>query len=190
MPQKESRETALAAARKLLIEQGPQAVTLKAVASAVGRTHANVLHHFGSALGLQTALASSLGEQITSKIMEAVLSVRRGETAPSAIVDLTFDAFAKEGLGPLSSWMVLTGNTDALKPILKAIHAMVDELTDPGHPSVPQITLSLTLMALGDALLGEHVADELSVPRESARQFALAQLLALSGPDYGKPVAA
>ena len=72
----------------------------------------------------------------------------------------------------------------------KIIHIHHDELTDPGHPSVPQITLSLTLMALGDALLGEHVADELSVPRESARQFALAQLLALSGPDYGKPVAA
>lgn len=190
LPQKESRETALAAARKLLIEQGPQAVTLKAVASAVGRTHANVLHHFGSAHGLQTALASSLGEQITRKIMEAVLSVRRGETTPDAIVDLTFDAFEREGLAPLSSWMVLTGNVDALKPILQAIHAMVDELTDPGHTAVPQITLSLTLMALGNALLGGPVTEELGMPRDSARQFALAQLLALSGQDYGKPVMA
>ena len=43
-----SRQAALEAARELLIETGPQAVTLKAVAARVGRTHANLLHHFGS----------------------------------------------------------------------------------------------------------------------------------------------
>ena len=56
----ESRATALEAARRLLIEQGPQAVTLKAVAAEIGRTHANLLHHFGSAAGLQAELARSL----------------------------------------------------------------------------------------------------------------------------------
>ena len=47
----ESRAAALEAARRLLIEHGPQAVTLKAVAAAIGKTHANLLHHFGSAAG-------------------------------------------------------------------------------------------------------------------------------------------
>lgn len=49
----ESRSVALEAARLILIEMGPQAVTLKAVASRIDRTHANLLHHFGSAAGLQ-----------------------------------------------------------------------------------------------------------------------------------------
>ncbi|HEU4820606.1 MAG TPA: TetR family transcriptional regulator, partial [Qipengyuania sp.] len=44
----ESRLAALEAARVLLIEAGPQAVTLKAVAGRIERTHANLLHHFGS----------------------------------------------------------------------------------------------------------------------------------------------
>ena len=44
-----SRQLALEAAADLLIESGPQAVTLKAVAGRIGRTHANLLHHFGSA---------------------------------------------------------------------------------------------------------------------------------------------
>jgi AcrR family transcriptional regulator len=48
-----SREAALEAAKTLLIEAGPQAVTLKAVAARIDRTHANLLHHFGSAAGLQ-----------------------------------------------------------------------------------------------------------------------------------------
>jgi AcrR family transcriptional regulator len=58
----ESREAALEAARELLLETGPQAVTLKAVAARIGRTHANLLHHFGSAAGLQKALVASLAE--------------------------------------------------------------------------------------------------------------------------------
>ena len=49
----ESRAAAIEAARRLLIHSGPQAVTLKAVAAEVGKTHANLLHHFGSAAGLQ-----------------------------------------------------------------------------------------------------------------------------------------
>ena len=58
----ESRSVALEAARQILIEMGPQAVTLKAVASRIDRTHANLLHHFGSAAGLQKALAAYLAE--------------------------------------------------------------------------------------------------------------------------------
>ena len=63
LSQQESRSAALEAARRLLLEQGPQAVTLKAVAAEIGRTHANLLHHFGSAAGLQAELARSIGAQ-------------------------------------------------------------------------------------------------------------------------------
>ena len=64
----QSRRAAMEAARALLIEAGPQAVTLKAVASRIDRTHANLLHHFGSAAGLQKALAAHLAETITASI--------------------------------------------------------------------------------------------------------------------------
>jgi AcrR family transcriptional regulator len=61
----ESRSQALDAARRLLIDQGPQAVTLKAVSAEIGKTHANLLHHFGSAAGLQAELARSISDQVT-----------------------------------------------------------------------------------------------------------------------------
>ena len=60
MTPEESRSAALSAARELLVEVGPQAVTLKAVGARIGRTHANLLHHFGSAEGLQKALIEDL----------------------------------------------------------------------------------------------------------------------------------
>ncbi|MBD3814701.1 MAG: helix-turn-helix transcriptional regulator, partial [Betaproteobacteria bacterium] len=74
----ESRTAALEAARNLLIEAGPQSVTLKAVAARVGRTHANLLHHFGSASGLQKALARHLAQTVCQTIAEAVRATRAG----------------------------------------------------------------------------------------------------------------
>ncbi|HEX4862056.1 MAG TPA: helix-turn-helix domain-containing protein, partial [Rhizomicrobium sp.] len=45
----EARGEMLASARRLLVERGPDAVTLKAVADDLGMSHTNVLHHFGTA---------------------------------------------------------------------------------------------------------------------------------------------
>lgn len=175
-----SRAAALNAARDLLIEAGPQAVTLKAVASRIGRTHANLLHHFGSAAGLQKALIESLAESVTAEIGAAVLRARAGDHDPREVVDLTFDAFDRGGAGALASWMLLSGNEDALDPILEAIHRLVDELGDEHGGSMPihEQTLSLVLTALGDALLGGPMANALGLPREKAREIAASQLRA------------
>ena len=126
----ESRDAALDAARALLVEFGPQAVTLKAVAARIGRTHANLLHHFGSAAGLQQALIERMAAFITTTIRDTVFRQRAGEHNPREVVDLAFDAFDTGGAGALASWMILSGNEDALDPILKAIHDLVDELRE------------------------------------------------------------
>jgi AcrR family transcriptional regulator len=178
----ESREAALQAARALLVEVGPQAVTLKAVASRIGRTHANLLHHFGSADGLQKALIASMARHIVGTIKSAVLRARERED-PAEVVDLTFDAFGKNGAGALASWMILSGNEDALDPILDAIHDLVDELAQDSDPAMPirEETLQLVLMALGDALLGAPMARALGLPRDKARELARIMLLADRG---------
>jgi AcrR family transcriptional regulator len=170
----------LDAARSLLIDDGPQAVTLKAVAGKIGRTHANLLHHFGSAAGLQRALAERMAADITETIGQAVLAARSGKSDPRAIVDLTFDAFGREGAGALASWVILTGHTEVLDPVLDAIHGLVDRLGEQfGAPRfIAENTLSLVLAALGHALLGEKMAAALALPAECAREMALRQLLA------------
>ncbi|QIG79845.1 TetR/AcrR family transcriptional regulator [Stakelama tenebrarum] len=181
LSQEESRDAALEAARALLIEAGPQAVTLKAVAARIGRTHANLLHHFGSAAGLQKALAENIGESVTARVGEAILSARDGDRNPREVVDLTFDAFDKQGAGALASWMILSGNRDALDPILDSIHRLVDMIAaDHQHDgeALQRETLHLVLMALGDALLGAPMADALGLPRGTARELATEALLA------------
>lgn len=173
----ESRIAALDAARALLIEAGPQAVTLKAVAARIGRTHANLLHHFGSAAGLQKDLARHLAQAICTTIRDAVIASRSGIGCPRNVVDLTFDAFDKEGAGALASWMLLTGNEDALDPIVDAVHDLVVELDDFGSDAQRGNTLALTLMALGDALMGGPLSQALALPRTAARDRAEQMLI-------------
>jgi AcrR family transcriptional regulator len=175
----ESRAAAIAAARDLLLEAGPQAVTLKAVADRIGRTHANVLHHFGSAAGLQSELARSISESVSAGIAEAVIRARHGEADPREIVDKTFDAFGREGAGALAAWLILMGDKDALQPVLDAIHKLVDELGE-GHGDrpVPETTLWLVITALGDSLLGGLMAQALGLPRDAARKIARHHLIA------------
>lgn len=177
--QQESRAAALEAARAILLEQGPQAVTLKAVAARIGRTHANLLHHFGSAAGLQRELARRIAEQVTKRIAETVERERSGQADVREIVDQTFDAFNKEGAGALAAWMILSGNRDALDPILASIRILVDQLSE-GHEErhVPESTFALVLAALGDSLLGDAIAQALRLPREASREIAAADLRA------------
>ena len=178
----ESRASALEAARALLIESGPQAVTLKAVGARIGKTHANLLHHFGSAAGLQSELARQIGDRVTAGIAEAVLLARQGQADARDIVDRTFDAFGREGAGALAAWMIISGNRDALNPILESIHRLVDQLGD-GHEDRPvhEMTLWLVLAALGDSLLGAPMANALGLAPEKARELARRQLIASAG---------
>jgi AcrR family transcriptional regulator len=173
----ESRSAAIEAARRLLITHGPQAVTLKAVAAEIGRTHANLLHHFGSAAELQGALARSIADSVSSTIADAVERARAGEADARDIVDRTFDVFDREGAGALAAWMILTGNRDALDAILESIRALVAQLSVAHEEQhVAESTLALVLSALGDSLLGAPIAGALGLPRDTARELAAERL--------------
>lgn len=169
-----SRSAALEAARELLIETGPQAVTLKAVAGRIGRTHANLLHHFGSASGLQRDLAEYLTNGVCVTIGKAIQQMRDGDMTPRQLTDLIFDSFDREGAGALASWMLLSGNEDALNPVVEAIQRLVDEIAEDGHAdaSLHELTLEMVLIALGDALLGGPLSASLGLPRETGREIA------------------
>ena len=73
--------------------------------------------------------------------------------------------------------MLASGNEDALDPIVEAIHALVDEIhredvDEEGLRAMRETTLTLVLLALGDALMGEAMAASLELPRGAARDRA------------------
>ena len=170
----ESRSAALEAARQILVETGPAAVTLKAVAARIDRTHANLLHHFGSAAGLQKALAAYQAETVCATIGKKMAESAPGDRNVREIVDHAFDAFHEGGAGALATWMAATGNDDALDPIVDAIHRLIDGMAPDAHEKrlMHEDTLALVLMALGDAQLGGPMAEALDLPRDTSRVLA------------------
>src|SRR5690606_4717711 len=109
---------------------GPKAVTLAAVGKAVGMTHANVIHHFGSATELQTALMGSMVKDLTGALEHAVAHVRSDEAAPRELVDIVFDAFGKGGAGRLAAWLALSQDLRHLEPVRDAVGSLVKAILD------------------------------------------------------------
>ena len=176
----EARREALASARRLLIERGPGAVTLKAVAHDIGMTHTNLLHHFGTAGELQSELMSTMVRDLASALMDAVAHLRSDAAAPRALVDIVFDTFDKGGAGTLAAWISLSGYFEYLEPVrvavtelVRAIEAkFVHEKGDP-HLGVTSAVLFIALMAFGDSVIGEPLKDMLERERAASRKVAV-----------------
>jgi AcrR family transcriptional regulator len=179
----EAREEALAAARLLLLEGGPNAVTLAAVGRAIGMTHANVIHHFGSAAALQSDLMASMVRDLRDALEEAVVHARSDDAAPRRLVDIVFDAFGAGGAGSLAAWIALSGDLQHLETVRQAVVDLVAAIEeklqqqgDPAHSHVASAVLLIGLSAFGDALVGPSLRDMLGKDEESTRRI-IARLL-------------
>ena len=115
-----AKAEALASARKLLLAGGPSAVTLKAVATDAGMGHANLIHHFGSAEGLQTALMAAMVQDLARTLTGAAEKLQAGEADLDDLVEITFDAFAQGGAGELSAWLAVTRQHGHLEAVGRA----------------------------------------------------------------------
>jgi AcrR family transcriptional regulator len=175
----EARGEALDAARKLLIERGPYAVTLKAVADELGVSHTNILHHFGTAAELQSELMSAMVRDLARALMGAVEQLRSKTAAPRTLIDIVFDAFGDGGAGRLAAWIVLSDNMDYLEPVREAVEELVralderfaNEKGDP-HQGVTSAVLFLALMAFGDSMIGEPLKQMVDREPSAARKVA------------------
>lgn len=182
----EARAQALASARRLLIERGPTSVSLNAVARDIGVTHGALIHHFGSAAELQSALMGGMVRDLTAALQVAVMRVRADDAAPRTLVDIVFDAFGEGGAGPLAAWIALWNRYEHLEPVREAVSELIAALDQtvraagaesPRH--VPSALLLLTLCAFGEAMIGEPLRTMLGRDPEDARRIVAGLLPAL-----------
>lgn len=173
----QAREEAIVAARQLLLDGGPKAVTLSNVGKVVGMTHANVIHHFGSAAGLQSALMSGMVADLGQSIEEAVAHVRSDSAAPRELVDIVFDAFEEGGAGKLAAWMALSQEISQLEPVSDVVRSLVKAIEEraqvegeAAHRRITSAVLLIALCAFGDSVIGPQLREMLGRDRESARR--------------------
>ena len=180
----EARREGLRAARTLLLADGPSAVTLAGVGKAIGMSHTNVIHHFGSAAGLQTALMGSMIRDLSDALAAAVTRLHDDAGAPAELVDRVFDAFGEGGAGQLAAWLALAREFDHLQPVRHAVGDLVDAVRArlPDRPDndlrIRTLVLLIALCAFGDAVIGPHLRDMLDLDDAASRQL-VARLLPL-----------
>ncbi|MBO9547190.1 TetR/AcrR family transcriptional regulator [Caulobacter sp.] len=169
-----ARENILAAAEALLVEQGPQAIKLADVAKAAGVVHANVIHHFGSIAGVETALMERMIRQLTDKVLVAL-------NQPDAVLGVgaqaLFDAFEAKGAARLAAWLELTGEGARMTLVREVVDEIVQTrlARDSGvdrDAAVDFILLNI-ILAVGVGLFGPTLSALLGRPPERARELAL-----------------
>lgn len=169
----DSRDRMLAAARRLLVEQGPAALTLAEVAADMGVRHTNVLHHFGSAAGLRAALIQLIVEEAGGAAEEAIRQLRAGRAPIAGIVEALFDAFASQGLARLLAWATLADGTDALERLNAEVATRIGRIALDGPPgSRDRLARAAQLLigqAFAEALLGEGLSRALGREEGSMR---------------------
>lgn len=191
----EVRTRALESARSLLAAQGPTAITLKAVAGDLGMTHTNLIHHFGSAGELQSALMREMVSELTETIQAAMARSAAGELNRRQFVDLVFDAFDSGGAGRLAAWIVMSGNVRLLAPVGQVVqqHIARTEQTlgeqtqreevksNDLHDRVVTSLLLVTQAALGDAIIGDPLTKMVDRKRDSLREIVTQMLYTIHG---------
>lgn len=179
----EARAEALTAAEAILAREGPQGLTLQAVAAEAGMAHGNLTHHFGTSAGLQAALIVRMSERLAAEVATATLLLRGGELSAREVVDLVFDAMARNDHGRLVAWVSSSGQVDKLAPVFDVIAGTIHTLKatePPGGRSEVQgagvITAVLLSAALSASLIGDPLQRAAGLPDDALRELAARQL--------------
>lgn len=173
-----AREEALEAARDLLLSGGPAAVTLKAVGQRMGVGHANLIHHFGSAAGLQGALMDAMVRDLAGRI-EAGLGEGREGLEPGLLMTVVFDAFGRGGASQLAAWLALAREQGRAESFAGVVRDLADRLAAmiPDDPHAAEraraLVMTAAYMAFAEGLIGEILTPMLGAPDGLGRQLAL-----------------
>ena len=179
------RRDALAAGRGLLLEGGPKALTLKAVGAALGMSHANVIHHFGSAEAFQAQLKDLMVQDLTREIT-AIVADAAGTPDTASIVAKVFDAYGRGGIAILMAWSRVTGTPYDEAAIAATLRELVDALTPriegpDAQARAKEIVAMVTLLAFADGLIGTALTQAVGGKREAVRSLTVRLVDELAG---------
>ena len=171
------RKEALAIGRRLLIERGPAAITLKAIGAEMAMSHANLIHHFGSAEAFQSQLKNMMVEELTRTVTALI---RHGGDEPSVaeIVDTVFSAYGPGGVGRLVAWSAMTNAGDethgleqAMNELVAVLEPLIEGPEAKTHARARVVLVSI--LALGDSLIGQSLAKCLGSDTGETRQLTV-----------------
>jgi AcrR family transcriptional regulator len=177
----DARANILAAAEKLLVEDGPLALKLADVAKAAGVANASVIHHFGSIDDLHAALMDRMVQQLIASVLAIGDDASDRLMKHEAVVAALFDVFETRGAARLAAWLELTGEWRRLTHVREAVQQVVIKRATFGDINAVAaqdlVLLSVTL-AMGAGLFGTALAELIGQEPGRTRKLATEALLA------------
>jgi AcrR family transcriptional regulator len=178
-PAEAARDHILEAAEALLVQSGPLALKLTAVARQAGVATGSILHHFESTDGLRAALMDRMVSQLVAAILAAPPLENDPDAAADAMLNALFDAFETRGAARLAAWLELTGEVHRLTTVQDAIKEVIARrlARDGVSAAVAQdIVLVTVTIAMGVGLFGRSLAELARKPLGRPRKLISALL--------------
>jgi AcrR family transcriptional regulator len=130
----DARETILAAAEALLLEEGPDGLRLTEVAARARVSHPNVLYHFGSVGELQTQLAQRVAVRLAERVAQAFENDVALSMSIESVVEAVFRVFAEGGYARLLAWLLLSGNRPNFEALAQRLEGIRSAIV--AHPAM------------------------------------------------------
>ncbi len=157
LPAADARRTILEAAERLLIDGGPDAVRVQAVARELDITDAAVHYHFGSRVGLMDALLRSAGRRLRQEVTAAVADWDADALDVRRLVDLLAETYERKGYARLALWLSMAGwrpkGAGMFKELSEAVHAGRTARARRAGTRVPDAADTMHALALMQILL-------------------------------------
>jgi len=190
-----ARREILDAAKKRLMEGGPDNVRLKQIGEEVGLSHSSILHHFGSRDALMEALRNDAFESLARDLAARMAKPAEG--------DPTIDFFEKvaqtlgnQGYGRLLAWQLMSGNLPNRGAIgktvmgpdgsggllaglagqlqkMRAARAAAHGQPEPDAEETQRIVAMMACTLLGEALAGHVMVRSAGLGSEPGDRIAL-----------------
>ncbi len=174
-----ARDNILAAAERLLVDDGPLALKLADVAAGAGVANASVIHHFGSIDGLHAALMERMVNQLIADVLAIADQAGERDDKQEAVFQALFDVFETRGAARLAAWLELTGEWRRMTHIRDAVRMVILKRASFGDVTSKQaedlVLISVTL-AMGAGLFGHALAELVGKPPGRTRRVATEML--------------
>lgn len=181
----EAKSQAIDAARALLAQGGPSAVTLKAVGARMGVGHANLIHHFGSAAGLQAALMDRVVRDLADALSASLARMTPEDVGDRRLLDAVFDAFDQGGAAELGAALALAREGERAAGLAEVVRDLADRVAvlrsgdEAARFRARRIVLVAAYMAFADALMGPILRPMLDLDAETPRDLAMTAAFAV-----------
>lgn len=113
----QAREEILSAAENNLIKDGIEGLRIEALSEATGMRHSNVIHHFGSADAVKSALMVRISKRLIDEIDNLLRDADPSGVNTTKMVERTFAAFSKPEITALVAWHLLSGKAEPIEDL-------------------------------------------------------------------------